>query len=71
MSMAIPRLGEEQLLHKLRQLPPEKVAEVKDFVEFLYRREEERKSLWASAKASEAAFARVWDNDDDADYDRL
>ena len=27
--------------------------------------------VWSAMKASEAAFARVWDNDKDAAYDRL
>jgi len=27
--------------------------------------------VWNAMKASEAAFARVWDNEEDAVYDRL
>ena len=27
--------------------------------------------VWSAMKASEAAFARVWDNEEDAVYDRL
>ncbi len=27
--------------------------------------------VWRAMKASEAAFARVWDNEEDAVYDRL
>ena len=69
--MAAHESTEEQLVAKLRQLPPEKVAEVKDFIEFLHHQTEEQRFRRASAKASEAVFARVWDNDDDAEYDRL
>ena len=42
-----------------------------DFVDFLRQRDEERQLTGAAARLSEEAFARVWDNPDDADYDRL
>lgn len=60
----------QALLDKIRQLPPQRMAEVEDFVDFLRSREEERRLVNAATKASEPSFARVWDNDDDAAYDR-
>ncbi len=60
----------ESLFRKIRSLPPEKVAEVEDFVEFLGQRDDRRLSR-AAAKLSERAFQRVWDNPMDAIYDRL
>ena len=45
--------------------------EVEDFVDFLRQREEERRFAKAMTGASEAAFAKVWDNPNDAEYDRL
>ena len=66
------RRGDEQeLLAKIRTLPPERVAEVEDFIDFLRLRDEEQQLTRAASKLSEAAFARVWENPDDADYDRL
>ena len=62
---------EKELFEKIRQLPPERLAEVEDFVDFLRLREEGRGLASSAAGASEAAFARVWENPDDADYDRL
>lgn len=62
--------GESALMRKIRSLPPEKVAEVDDFVEFLSRRED-RQLTQAAAKLAEKAFRRVWDNPADAAYDRL
>ncbi len=59
------------LLEKLRALPPERIAEVEDFVEFLRLREQDRALTLAATKLSERAFHQVWDNPDDADYDRL
>lgn len=61
---------EQALLEKIRQLPPQRLAEVEDFVDFL-RAREERRLTKAAAKASEPASAKAWDNDEDAAYDRL
>jgi hypothetical protein len=62
---------EQTLLDKLQQLPPERLAEVEDFVDFLRTREGDRALTRAAQKASEPALAKVWENEDDADYDRL
>ncbi len=60
------------LIEKLRSLPPERVAEVEDFVDFLRTRDQERALERAATRAAEPAFAKVWNNnDDDAAYDRL
>ncbi len=69
--MAKPRPAEEELLAKIRRLAPERVAEVEDFVDFLRQRDEEQNLTEAASRLSEAAFAKVWDHPDDADYDRL
>lgn len=69
--MTQPKLAVQELLDKIRRLPPEKVTEVEDFVDFLRARDDDRRLTEAAAKLSESAFARVWDNLDDADYDRL
>jgi predicted RNase H-like HicB family nuclease len=61
----------DELLAKIRKLPPERVAEVEDFVDFLRSRDEEQQLTRAASHLSEAAFAKVWDHPDDADYDRL
>ena len=63
--------NDDQLLAKIRRLPPEKQAAVEYFVDFLAQREEDRRLVQAAAKASEAAFAEIWDNPDDPEYDRL
>ena len=61
----------QALLKKLRNLPPERVAEVEDFVDFLHARGADRQLTRAATKAAERAFAKVWDNPDDAAYDKL
>ncbi len=62
---------EPALLEKLKQLPPQRLAEVEDFVDFLRSREDDRALAHAAARAFEPPFAKVWDNDEDAAYDRL
>ncbi len=66
--MGTPR---EQLVEKISRLPPERVAEVDDFVDFLAQRDTDRQVTAAATRVSEPAFAKVWDNPDDADYDQL
>ena len=63
---------EQALLKKLRHLAPEQVEEVEHFVDVLkQRQDDERRLSHAVSQLAEPAFARVWDNPDDADYDRL
>ncbi len=65
---------EQVLIEKIKQLPPQRMAEVEDFVDFLRAkeaREEDQRLTQSATKASEASFAGVWDNDEDAAYDRM
>jgi hypothetical protein len=61
----------EALIEKIRQLGPEQRLEVEDFVDFLRERRDERALVRDAAQSSTEAFAKVWDNADDAIYDRL
>jgi len=63
--------AEHLLIEKLKALPPERRAEVEDFVDFLQSRESDQRLTHAATKASEPALKAVWDNDQDAAYDRL
>lgn len=60
----------EELIEKIKSLPPERVAEVEDFVDFIAQRDE-RRLVQAATKLSEEAFGRVWDNEEDSVYDQL
>lgn len=62
------------LIDKLQRLPVQRLVEVEAFVDFLQTRElenEDRRLVTAAAQTAEASFAAVWDNDEDAAYDRL
>ena len=69
--MSISNRSHEELFEKLRSLPAEKIAGVEDFVGFLRQRDADRRLAGSITKLSEDAFRKVWDNPDDADYDRL
>jgi len=62
---------DQVLIEKLKSLPPQRRAEVEDFVDFLRSRDEEQRLTHAAAQISEPAFKTVWDNPEDAEYDRL
>lgn len=68
--MSAERPQPTALLDKLRELPPDRLAEVEDFVDFLCQKEE-RRLLGSVTSLSQASFARVWDNPEDAAYDQL
>jgi len=64
------------LMDKLQRLPVQRLVEVEDFVDFLQAREqkvnqEDRRLVQTAAQTAEASFATVWENDEDAAYDRL
>lgn len=61
----------QSLLEKIQALPPERLSEVEDFVDFIRLREQERTLTRAASAASAPAFAAIWNNSDDDAYDAL
>ncbi len=61
----------KHVVEKLELLSPDRLAEVEDFIDFLHQRDQDRHLRMDLARASEAAFSKIWDNDDDAIYDTL
>ena len=62
---------EQGILEKIRSLPPEKICQVEDFIDFVIQRGEDRLLTRAASALSESSFQKVWDNPEDAEYDRL
>jgi hypothetical protein len=69
--MSIAQNPETKLMEKIRSLPPDKITVLEDFIDFLLTRSEARPIVYAATKLSEAAFAKIWDNPEDAEYDEL
>ena len=63
-------MQEKELIAKIKNLPPDKLAELIDFVDFLAQRDD-RLLVEVAAKVSEPSFNQVWENADDAAYDQL
>ena len=62
---------ERSILQKIQGLSPDKLSQVEDFVDFLSQRDEDRKLVQAGSKLAEEVFNKVWDNDEDKEYDQL
>ena len=62
-------MNSEELIEKIRNLPPERIAKVEDFIDFIAQRDE-RRLMQAAARLSEDAFNQVWDNEEDSVYDQ-
>ena len=61
----------QSLIEKIKALPPDRLDEVEDFVDFIAARAQERSLARAAAATSAAAFASIWNNPDDDAYDAL
>lgn len=59
------------VVEKLEHLSAERLAEVDDFIDFLHQRDQDKRLRRDFVHASEAAFSKIWDNDDDAISDAL
>ncbi len=60
-----------ELIDKLEALPPERINEVEDFIDFIKQREQDLQLTHAAVQTAEKSFNQVWDNPDDAVYDTL
>ena len=69
--MAIERNHVRALIGKLEALPPERVNEVEDFIDFIKQRDQDQVLTQAARRLAEQSFASVWDNPDDAVYYQL
>ncbi|HED33685.1 MAG TPA: DUF2281 domain-containing protein [Gammaproteobacteria bacterium] len=69
--MAIQRDHIQDLIGKLEALPPERLEEIEDFIDFLEQRNLDRRLTQSATQTAEQSFSRIWDNPDDAIYDQL
>jgi hypothetical protein len=66
--MSITQNPEAELMEKIRSLPPDKITVLKDFIDFLLTRSEAAVLVDTATKLSEATFAKIWNNPEDAEY---
>ena len=69
--MAIERNHVQALIGKQEALPPDRINEVEDFIDFIKQRDQDRQLTQAASRFAEQSFANVWDNTDYAIYDQL
>lgn len=62
-------MNAKALIDKIEALPPEQIAEIEDFVDFVSLRGKARALRRDFAAASEPSLAKVWDNQEDSIYD--
>jgi len=60
-----------ELIKKIQTLPPDQLIEIKDFVDFIRRREQERALTRDSSAVSVPSFSKIWNNPEDGIYDAL
>lgn len=63
--------NEHRLIEELRHLSPERRAQAERFVLFLRQEDQQEQVRQSYARASEEAFAEIWNNEEDAIYDTL
>ena len=61
----------QTLIEKIRILPPDRLVEVEDFVDFIQLREQQPALTRAAAATSLPSFAALWNNPEDDVYDAL
>ncbi len=69
-AMSSSRPKPEDLFEKIRELPPETLADVEDFVDFLRSKDEDLQLRRVVTAMSERALEKAWGPEDDV-YDQL
>lgn len=59
------------VIQKLQHLSFERIREVEDFIDFLQQKTEDSKLTQNAMINAENSFQKIWDNPEDADYDKL
>jgi hypothetical protein len=69
--MIQPQNNVDHVFDKLKRLPPERLDEVEDFIDFLNQRRQETGITETAQRVSEPLLAQVWDNPEDVAYDAV
>ena len=62
---------ENRVIEKVNQLSVEEMEQVEHFIDSLKKNDLDNRLTLRSKKLAESVFERVWDNPEDAEYDKL
>jgi hypothetical protein len=71
--MTTDTLTEQRFLTQIRQLSPDEIQKLEEFIDHLSepKNNPDQYLTFAASKLSEYALAKIWDNAEDAEYDIL
>jgi hypothetical protein len=71
--MTTDTLTEQRILTQIRQLSPEEIQKLEGFIDQLSqpKNNSDQYLTLAASKLSESALAKIWDNAEDAKYDKF
>ena len=71
--MTTDTLTEQRILTQIRQLSPDKIQKLEEFIAQLSqpKNNSDQYLTLAASQLSESVLAKIWDNAEDAEYDNL
>jgi hypothetical protein len=71
--MTTDTLTEQRILTQIRQLSPDAIQKLEEFIDQLSqpKNNPDQYLTFAASKLSESVLAKVWDNAEDAEYDKF
>ena len=71
--MTTDTLTEQRILTKIRQLSPDAIQKIEEFIDQLFQptNKSDQYLTFAASQLSESVLAKIWDNAEDAEYDIL
>jgi hypothetical protein len=71
--MTTDTLTEQRILTQIRQLSPDKIQKLEEFIDQLsqLKNNSDQYLTLAASKLSESTLAKIWDNLENAEYDKF
>ncbi|MBD2449206.1 toxin-antitoxin system, antitoxin component, Xre family protein [Nostoc sp. FACHB-152] len=61
----------QRLVEKISRMSVEQILLIDKFIDSLAQKDSDQMLILAAAKLAEPALQKIWDNPDDAEYDKL
>jgi len=62
---------ENRVIEKVNQLSVEEIEQVEYFIDLLQKKDLDHQLTFKSSKLAESVFEKVWNNPENAEYDKL